>query len=77
MGEAMLNAIVGVGMILAGMACVGFRRPFTRRLMRIEERRWGLEFEAGEPRTWFIVVAGVVLVYGGTFILWKHGFGRA
>lgn len=73
-GREMLNTIVGIGMVLAGAAFVRWRRPFTRYLMRIEERRWGLEFAPGEPRTWFVALAGLVLAFGGVFVLWRHGF---
>ncbi len=71
MGGATTGAIamaMGVAIILA-------RRPLTRLVMRNDMRTWGLVFGPGEPRTWFVLFVGAVLVIGGCYQAWRawHG----
>jgi hypothetical protein len=64
--------MVGVFVMLAGVVTLYFRRPITRHLKRVEEREWGLQFEEGEPRTEYVTLAGLTLLFGGAFLLWQQ-----
>lgn len=70
--QSAMETLVQIAILASGAAAFHHRRRITRYLKAEQEKMWGVRFEEGEPRTWFVALLTIVWTSGGLYLLWAR-----